>query len=75
MGKTRKAQGTVRQLGIEGGVWALVTDEGETIELLDAPPGLLKNGARAEVELDGENADVTIGMTGASGHVRSHRIL
>jgi hypothetical protein len=75
VGRTRKAEGTVRKLGIEGGVWALVTDDGETIELIDAPADLQKNGARAEVELDGEGADVTIGMTGASGRVRSHRIL
>ncbi len=75
MGKTRTAAGTVRKLGIEGGVWALVTDAGDTIELIDAPAELKKDGVRAEVELDGEGADVTIGMTGASGRVRSHRIL
>lgn len=75
MARTRKAQGTVRKLGIEGGVWALVTDEGETIELIEAPDALKKNGARAEVELESEGAEVTIGMTGAAGRVRSHRIL
>jgi hypothetical protein len=75
VGKTRKATGTVRKLGIEGGVWALVTDGGETIELIDAPAELLRNGAHAEVELTQEGADVTIGMTGAAGKVRSFRIL
>lgn len=74
MGGTRKVEGTIRMLGIEGGVWALVTDGGETIELLDAPAALLQNGARAEVELDRKSADVTIGMTGASGRVRSFKI-
>jgi hypothetical protein len=71
----RRARGTIRMLGIEGGLWALVTDDGETIELLDAPAELLRNGARAEVELDGDGADVTVGMTGASGRVRSFTIL
>jgi hypothetical protein len=75
MGRTRKARGTIQKLGIEGGVWALVTDAGETIELIDAPTELLRTGARAEVELDREGVDVTIGMTGASGRVRSYRIL
>ena len=75
MGATRKASGTVRKLGLEGGVWALVTDGGETIELIGAPDGLKKDGARAEVELDGKDADVTIGMTGASGRVRSFKIV
>lgn len=75
MGGTRKAVGTVRKLGIEGGVWALVTDSGETIELLGAPDALLSDGARAEVELDAKSADVTIGMTGASGRVKSFKIV
>lgn len=75
MGATRRAQGTIRKLGIEGGVWALVTDEGETIELIDAPDELRQNGRRAEVELDREGAEVTIGMTGAAGRVRSHKLL
>lgn len=75
MGGTRKAVGTVRKLGLEGGVWALVTDSGETIELLGAPDALKKDGCRAEVELDSRNADVTIGMTGASGRVKSFTIV
>lgn len=75
MAKTRRATGTVRKLGIEGGVWALVTESGETIELIDAPAELLQNGAHAEVELAQEGAEVTIGMTGAAGKVRSFRVL
>lgn len=75
MGATRRVMGTIRKLGIEGGVWALVTDEGDTIELIEAPAELCQNGRRAEVELDREGAEVTIGMTGAAGRVRSHRML
>jgi hypothetical protein len=71
----RKATGTVRKLGVEGGLWALVTDDGEQIELIGAPAGLQKNGARAEVELDEAGADATVGMVGSAGRVRSFEIL
>lgn len=56
---------TIRKLGIEGGLWALVTDAGDTIELLDAPEALRRDGLRAEVEgeRDADTA-VTIGMVG-----------
>lgn len=61
--------GTVRKLGLEGGLWALVTDAGESWELLDAPADLKTNGLRAEVTLSRKNADATIGMVGNSGRV------
>lgn len=63
-------RGTVRKLGLEGGLWALVTDAGETWELLEAPDALKENGLRAEVELTRRGADVTIGMVGNAGRVR-----
>ena len=44
-------------------------------ELLGAPEALLSDGSRAEVELDAKSADVTIGMTGASGRVKSFKIV
>lgn len=75
MSKARKVEGVVQRIGVEGGVWALVTDAGETIELLGAPAELKKAGARASVELDGEGADVTIGMVGGSGRVRSFTLI
>ncbi|MBX3247560.1 MAG: hypothetical protein KF901_10325 [Myxococcales bacterium] len=58
-------RGTIRKLGIEGGLWALVTDAGETVELLDAPEALRRDGLRAEVEgARDAGAEVTIGMVG-----------
>ena len=63
-------RGTVRKLGLEGGLWALVTDAGESWELLDAPAELKENGLRAEVELTKRGADATIGMVGNAGRVR-----
>lgn len=68
-------QGTIRKIGIEGGVWALITDDGKQIELIDAPEGLKKNGARARVEADGKRVDVSIGMLGAAVRVKSFELL
>ncbi|MEM9194387.1 MAG: hypothetical protein AAGF12_34740 [Myxococcota bacterium] len=68
-------QGTVRKLGLEGGLWALITDDGRSIELLDAPEELLKDGQRAEVEGQRPAADVTVGMVGESIEVHSYRLL
>ena len=67
--------GTIRKLGLEGGLWALVTDDGRTVELLDAPQGLLKNGARARVEGSRERAEVTVGMVGDAIHVTDWELL
>ncbi len=70
---TRKVRGTIRKMSIEGGVWALVSDAGETIELLGAPTELASNGLRVEVDLDARGADASIGMVGSSARVRSWR--
>ncbi|MBZ0121538.1 MAG: hypothetical protein K8H88_31370 [Sandaracinaceae bacterium] len=68
-------RGTIRKIGIEGGVWALITDDGKQIELIDAPDGLKKNGARAEVEGTRKNADVSIGMLGDAIRVTGWRLV
>ena len=62
-------RGVVRKIGLEGGVWALVTDDGTVVELVDAPAELLVDGLRAEVTGTKQGADVTIGMVGASMRV------
>jgi len=69
--KTTTVRGTVRKVGIEGGIYALITDEGKQIELIDPPAALQKNGARASVVLDRTNADATIGMVGDAARVKS----
>ena len=66
-------RGTVRKLGLEGGVWALITDDGQTVELIDAPADLCSDGDRFEVEGDRSGADVTIGMVGDAVRVKSFR--
>ena len=74
MTKTTTVSGTVRKIGIEGGVYALITDEGKQIELIDPPTALQKNGARATVVLDRTNAEVTIGMIGDAARVKSFEL-
>lgn len=68
-------EGIIRKIGIEGGVWALVIDDGSQIELIDAPAALLQNGARARVDLDEKRVDATIGMMGRSARVKSFELL
>ncbi len=68
-------RGTIQKLGLEGGVWALLTDEGRTVELIDCPKELQRPGARAEVEASPERVEVSIGMVGGAVYVRSFRIL
>jgi hypothetical protein len=69
-------RGTVKMLGLEGGVWALVTDDGQTIELIDPPAGLCQNGKRVEVVADDKRKpDVTVGMVGDAVRVKSFKIL
>lgn len=68
-------RGTIRKIGLEGGVWALITDDGRQVELIDAPAELKKNGARAEVDGERKGTDVTIGMLGDAIRVTSYRLL
>ena len=49
-------QGTVRKLGLEGGLWALVTDDGLVVELIGAPDALCRDGQRAEIVPDRTDA-------------------
>ncbi len=68
-------EGTIRKLGIEGGVWALVTDDGRTVELVDAPDALRHDGRRARVSGERSGAEVTIGMVGDAVRVKSWKLL
>ena len=67
--------GTVRKLGLEGGLWALMTDDGRTIELVDAPEALRRDGLRASVRGVRDGAEVTVGMVGDAVRVTSFELL
>ena len=45
-----KFVGTVRKLGVEGGVWALMGNDGQQYHLIDAPSELKEDGLKVEVE-------------------------
>ena len=68
-------RGTIKKIGLEGGVWALITEKGRSVELIDPPDALKKSGLKVEIEGDSPGADVSIGMMGASIRVRSFKIL
>lgn len=65
--------GTVRRLGLEGGLWALTTEDGRVVELIAPPEALRVAGLRAEVELDRETAEVSVGMVGDAARVVAFR--
>lgn len=68
-------EGTIRKLGLEGGLWALMTDDGKTIELIDPPKELQKNGQRARIRGSREEAEVSIGMVGDAMTVEHYELL
>jgi hypothetical protein len=68
-------EGTIRKLGLEGGLWALITDDGKTVELLDPPKALQKDGLRARIHGTREGAEVSIGMVGDAMSVDDYELL
>ena len=68
-------EGTIRKLGLEGGLWALITDDGQSIELIDPPKALRRDGQRARIEGSRESAEVTIGMVGDAMAVDDYELL
>lgn len=75
MSKSQTVRGTVRKVGLEGGVWAIDADGGDRYELIDPPRELLTEGLRAEVTGESPGADVSIGMLGGSLRVKSYRAI
>lgn len=75
MSKTElKVVGTIQKVGLEGGLLALITEAGESYELLGAASDL-KPGLRIEAVLETRGADASIGMIGRSARVKSFRVL
>ncbi len=68
-------EGTIRKLGLEGGLWALITDDGRTVELLDPPEALRKDGVRARIRGTREGAEVSVGMVGDAMSVDGYELL
>ncbi|MFT5355717.1 MAG: hypothetical protein ACI9KE_002936 [Polyangiales bacterium] len=65
-------EGTIQKLGLEGGLWALVKDDGSQVELIDPPAELRQPGRRARlVKVRRETAEVSVGMVGDAVEVVS----
>lgn len=69
-----KVRGVIKKLGLEGGLLTLITDDGRSVELVDAPASL-REGMRVEVSGDREGAEMTIGMVGDAMVVRTYKAL
>jgi hypothetical protein len=66
--------GTIRKLGVEGGVWALIGDDGQQYHLVDAPAAIKKDGKRVTIEGEVPRG-ASIAMIGSMLRVRSFRDL
>lgn len=67
--------GTIEKKGFGFGTWALVTDDGTTYELKDAPAELQQEGIQVEVKGKIREDVMTIAMIGAVLEIESYRIL
>lgn len=65
-------EGTIQKLGLEGGLWALIKDDGSQVELIDPPAELRQAGRRARLtKVRRDKAEVSIGMVGDAVEVVS----
>ena len=72
---TRAITGTVRRMGLEGGLWALQLPDGTLVELVDPPAALCDEGRRAEVTGSDDRAEVSVSMVGDLLRVQTFRWL
>lgn len=63
--------GTIEKKGFGFGTWALVTDDGTTYELKDAPEALQQSGLKVEVTGKIREDVMTMAMIGAVLEVES----
>ena len=59
-----KLRGTIRKSDLEGGVYQLVTDDGETYEVEGADALLKTEGARVEIDGSVDKNALSFSMTG-----------
>ncbi len=65
-----KVKGTVRKLGVEGGLWAIMGEDGQQYHLVSAPEAIKQDGLRVEVEGQ-EPGGASIAMVGSMLKVKS----
>ncbi|GAC1461246.1 MAG: hypothetical protein NVS2B14_07260 [Chamaesiphon sp.] len=67
--------GSIERKGLGPGTWALVSDEGETYELKDAPDELRKSGLKAKVKGQVRDDVMTFAMIGPVLEVKSFEVI
>ncbi|MBW4537478.1 MAG: hypothetical protein KME09_26425 [Pleurocapsa minor HA4230-MV1] len=67
--------GTIEKKGFGFGTWALVTDDGTTYELKDAPAELQQEGIQVEVKGKIREDVMTIAMIGKVLEIESYKLL
>ena len=69
-----KLKGTIQRSDLEGGMWLLDADDGESYQLAGHTKGL-EHGKRAELDGQVEKSQMSFGMGGAIFTVRSVKLL
>ena len=67
--------GTVERKGFGPGTWALVSEDGTTYELKDAPKELRQSGVKAKVQGEVRDDVMTFAMIGSVLEVRSFEVI
>ena len=69
-----KLKGTIERSDLEGGMWLLKADDGESYQLSGHTKGL-ENGKRAELDGQVERNQMSFGMGGTIFTVRSVKLI
>lgn len=70
-----KVTGVIERKGLGPGTWALVTDDGETYELKDAPAELKKSELKVTVEGQVRDDVMSFAMIGSVLEVKSFKVI
>lgn len=70
-----KVEGTIERIEMGTGTWALVTTDGMTYELKDAPSKLQKDGLKVRVEGQIRDDVMTFAMIGPVLEVNTFEVL
>lgn len=71
----KKYNGTVTKSDLEGGVWLLKTDSGETYELKGASESILKEGLKISIDGQVQRDMMSFAMMGPVLSVKSHKLI
>lgn len=70
-----KVTGVIERKGLGPGTWALVTEDGETYELKDAPAELKKSDLKVKVEGQVRDDVMSFAMIGPVLEIKSFKVI